>query len=227
MKIHTFRSVRSPEDARYFEDSILSDKYPLYAYTNKKKYAKRFMKERDMTQFVHIVIEREGDEVNAWMKKHQGQKLEVSKLQTYVNKNLNSQTIRLVPVLLTTSELNFVLENVDGGSMMGYVAPKVIEPSIFKSDVRECLDALGYSGIANYVLDEMKFFSNANSEVVAPYYKGSEYELDPMTYDQYGSFILIYKDILTPEFYADAELLDDVEVDTHLQYPAESLLPFF
>jgi hypothetical protein len=227
MRIHIFRSVRDPEDARYFEGSPLSDKYPLYAYTDKKKYARRFMKERDMHQFVHLTIERDGDEVDKWCKKHQGQELQISKLQTYVYKNTNKQTIKFVPVLLTNSELNFVLESIDSGGMMHYIAPKIIQPSIFKSSIEECLDHLGYTGIANYILDEMKFFSNATTDVIAPYYKASDYELDPMTYDQYGSFILIYKNILTPYFYIGLELLDDVEVDTHLQYPAESLLPFF
>jgi hypothetical protein len=224
MKIHIFRSVRTPEDARYFEGSELSDKYPLYAYTEKKKYAKRFMKERDMTQFVHLIIERDGDDADKWIKKHQGQELQLSKLQTYLFKNTNKQTIRLVPTLLTVSELNYLLESIDSGSMMSYVAPKIIDPSVFKSNIRQCLDDLGYSGIANYVIEQANFFSNSSSEVIGPYYKASEFELDPMTYDQYGAFIIIYKDMLTADFYTHIELVDDVDVDERI--PPESFLPF-
>lgn len=133
MKIYQF--FRDGSNDQIADDQTI-EKYPLYAVTNNKKYAKIFRESRKNAHFIEKTYSGTKEECLEYMNRHRGEVLDWYGLNT--RKNLGS-----VKVLMTEFECDNVLESSERMSPV-FDANGYVPPNIFKRKIYECLEYIGY-----------------------------------------------------------------------------------
>lgn len=200
LKIHLFRMI--PKDGFIHDtSSSLENKYRLYAFTESKKLAKRFMVERDMKQFIHTTVNKSKEDAEYWMHHNRGMWLRVRNMETCLNKNTPDQIMKHAKVLITENEASFVDEVIDTnpiGPIAEYCG-KFLDPDIFDDKLRGALKRLKY--------DEFWSMMVYASEYCDTGYMAVE-DTPDITFDWLGMFTLMYGDILSTKFYDNVEIVD-------------------
>lgn len=197
MKLHLFRLKEADNGYGSFTGQSLDCKYPLYAFTNDKKLAERFIYERNMNKFLYITAKKPNDIAELWMHQHRGNWLSIRKIETYINKNSENQYVKWAEVLATENEVSYLESCVQSSpaNILAQYVKKWYCPDIFTDKVREALEVIKYDVMYDLVM---------NSES-APldYYYSEEIEVD-----QLGMFALIYSNILSDRFYDSIHTVD-------------------
>ena len=164
----------------YIESKDMDKDFELYAYTDSKKLAKRFQKERDMTKFIMKTYYLTVDEVHNLAENYNEMYLEIFQGKTKVNTDgfhivefsMVVTKMEKLNVLNFTSDLIFaklwLLTNID--------------PKCFRPEYSEALDVLGYTDGYEY------FYSDKESKKSL-----LEFGFEP---DFLSTFLHFYKDLM-------------------------------
>lgn len=210
MKIHLFRLIPD-EDSNDYSNIMYSDsnigldrKYPLYAFTDDKHLAAKFVAERNMEKFIYTVIKKDNDIAVEWMHHHRGSWLSMRKVGTFINKNSPNQELRYVNILITENEMSYLDELLEI-SPVSVIANccKFINPIVFTDEVYDALSTLGYQDIVEMCLISSDMYESEPMTV---------WELESsrgISFDPLGIFVLMYDNILTELFYENIEFVDE------------------
>lgn len=156
----------------------LSDKYPLYGLTCKKKIAKRFMEERDMDKFIIRKSNVDRETYSELANRNRSAVLEEFDLLTCVNKYKQNQSMEKVNLILTYGEIQTIDEPqlyiLDESWWNTYY---MNSPFIFKEEYVKALQKIDFIdfyklfstdpnlygvyddySVPNYYVDELSFF---------------------------------------------------------------------
>lgn len=209
MKIHTFRMKKVDVSyARLYDE--LDDKYPIYAFTRDKKLAMRFMEERNQSNFIYIKVDKDDDYAEEWCNHHRRHQIGKYNLETFINKNLDTQDIRYTQIVATEGEIDYLMDSIDTFSIVHRFC-KFISPDIFTSKIYDVLKYLGYVDMARFH-ESMTVTEYQSGIVCEP--NTEEDDLDflgsiPIRFDQLGSWIVLYSDMLNDEFYKNLKYTID------------------
>ncbi|MDE7088692.1 MAG: hypothetical protein K2O54_01085 [Prevotella sp.] len=112
MKIYKFYRKHSGEALKESEDLDVTDKYPLYAFTNDKELRNEFKKTRDMTKFIECKSEIDTSEYLEYANSHSNQSLRKESLKSF-NDYGKEPLILSVPVVCTWNELDYMADAMD------------------------------------------------------------------------------------------------------------------
>jgi hypothetical protein len=145
-----FKFYKIPSEDVDTNGMHITDKYPLYAFTNDKNLAKKFEKERRKDLFIKIVdkgLSRE--EYAQFAINNRGSDLKIQKLVTSSNKNTNKQVIKKIPILLTQNEYvscnEPMLLIMDESWWIDVTECVLANPYVFNNEIREALRILQYN----------------------------------------------------------------------------------
>ena len=171
-----WRFFRVPENLWQYRNLRPQDKFPLYAITNKKKYAEAFQKGRSKKFYIcqsSSVGKHEGME---YMNKNRSNVLSYHELETS-DENHES---RVVKVLMTEGEHDIIEEMSDSASIFKDVFWS--SPDIFKKDIFHFLTDISYSNYYKLITGNLISYEGNYSEVP---------EYTPW-FDELGVFIYYY-----------------------------------
>ena len=191
MKIWKF--IKKPGKDDPFQYDNIEYKYPVYAIASNKKDAKEFIRTRNQDKFIKIVHDLEEDEYTEYLNAHRGKLLSNVKLETIKGKNTNNQIPMEVDVLITDSELNFVMEMVDTAGILNIIK-NWIPIDIFRDDIREALSNLNYDKAATF-----SGYGNVNADFDMIYEIG-------YSFDQFGTFLALYGDTMSDDFFMSCNM---------------------
>lgn len=210
MKIHIFRIKRVDGlSARLYTN--LDEKYPVYAFTSEKKLAMQFMEERDQSNFIYIKVDKDDDDAESWCAYHNVHQLGRYNLETFINKNLDSQDVRYVQVLATGGEIDYLMESIDTFNVIHRFCD-YISPDVFTDKIYNVLKYFGYVDMARFH-ESMTVTECADGNIICEP-NSDEDDLDflgsiPIRFDQLGSWILLSTDMLTDAFYKNIKYTVD------------------
>lgn len=207
LKIHTFRLIR--DEAEMIDCHMeLKDRYPLYAITTDKKLAKRFIKERNMKQFIYTVIKKDSDSDTAeYMRGHQGCKLNTYDLETFVDKFTKRQDSRFVNILATDDEVSYMGNTIETYHVLDLLTKEYIPSSIFTEEIYEILKYIGYVAMERFVTtNKCVAGGGVGNIVVGPdedfdLISASLSDLYRFNFDQFNVFVALHENLLGSGFY--------------------------
>lgn len=202
MTIHIFRLL--PRDGYIHDTSLaLENKYKMYAFTENKKLAKRFMKERNMKLFLHTTVKKDKETAEYWMHHNRGRWLAIRDLETYLNKNTPQQITKNAKVLITEDEKSFVEETIDTNPIgpINEYCGGFVDPDVFEDDLQASLKRLRYHDLWRMAL-------YAKDYVDAGAFPNGPIDTPDIAFDSMGMFTLMYGDLLTTKFYEDLKIMD-------------------
>ena len=133
-------------------DNKTSDKeLTLYAFTDKKNYAKRFEKERDMNQFKKKIVDLSSDQIKYLLDEYSHCDLIPLRIEIYDEKTNSSFHKKF---MVTKNENNHFTSNKFMGETNLYTHCWT-PPFIFKKKIQKALDDIGYTYGFNYVSGEI------------------------------------------------------------------------
>lgn len=143
MKLYRF--YKKPDKNNNNENARhISDKYPLYALTNKKQLALVFKQTRDMTKFVETVTDIHRDEFIDYAGKHRGKVLDNFEFVTRdTNEKLTSYDVTSMKIVCTLAEKQNVDDEVESGMASSY-SPYLFEAGVFKEKYRDALEVISF-----------------------------------------------------------------------------------
>lgn len=164
MKLYRF--YKKPDnDSINKEARHISDKYPLYALTNKKEFAMVFKQIRDMTKFVETVTDIHRDEFIDYAGKHRGKVLDNFEFVTRdTNKKLVSEDSTSMKIVCTFAEKQNVDDEVESGLMNVY-SPYLFEAGIFKEKYRDALEVISFLSLYKIYYSSRDNFDCDDAEV--------------------------------------------------------------
>lgn len=146
MSVTLYRFYKKPDDNNEEEDNIqgltLEDRYPLYALTNEKSIAKKFMHERNMKKFILRKDKISSKEYKEYANSDSNRRavLTFHKLTTVMNKYEPDQVLKEVLVLMTENEYVYTTNCQFGIDDEGWwvdvislINIEVLKPKIYKS----------------------------------------------------------------------------------------------
>ena len=162
-------------------------KYDLYALTNHKKFAKKFMKERDMDKFIVRCSKEEREEYVKFANSNLSYLLDMRPYITRTLDDENRYRTKTVDVLSTdyefqTCDSDSILIDILGEGDW-YSAPSYV---IFKKKIIESLRTLEY--ISNYKL----YASDYTNAVIDP--DDDDYSAPNIWIDELGVFLRTFGD---------------------------------
>ena len=166
----------------------ISDLYPLYALTHKKKYAKQFMKERDMTQFFMIKDEGIDDEdFSYFANKNRSCVLQKSTFTTYYEEK-DKYVKAKVKILTTYAEESYVTDTVEGGIFEDGVIGinNWVNPRLFKNKYYKALKSIKYLKFHDFI---NAYAHPSDSD------EDDSYAVPELTFDQLKVFYTNYQDL--------------------------------
>lgn len=110
-KVYRFYSKPNENLVEVNDDLDIEDLYPLYAITDKKEYAKRFMEERDMDKFIMRKSKMEKEEYVTYANMNNGCILNIYNYMHFPNKYVDGPED--VPILSTWFEKDIVQSHLD------------------------------------------------------------------------------------------------------------------
>lgn len=212
MTLHLFRLKQSDNE---FVNNVVShsslehrldETYPLYAFTEKKKTAAKFIAERDMSKFIYVTAKVNKNDHTEWMHHHRGMWLDYYKMTTYKNKYTPRQQECYAKILMTENEYTYVdqaLEISAPNILAQYTT--FLDIDIFDPELKRDLITVGYEALWGMYqeINDTECVDNFDAiEILQNYGWDSG-----ITFDQYGLFILIYENLLSEDFYNNVEFI--------------------
>lgn len=161
----------------------ISDIYPLYALTHKKKYAEQFMKERDMSRFYLIKEENLSDEEYAYFaNKNRSCVLQKTEFITYCEKK-NKYVKTKINLLTTYAEEAYVKDTIEDGILEdGDISIySWVNPRIFSEKYQKSLKLLKYQKFHDFV-----------NAVISPKDEDDDYAPPELNFDEVKVFFKNY-----------------------------------
>ena len=148
--------------------------YGIYAYTNKKEYAKKFENTRNMNRFCMKELKLDREEINALYKNFTNNQLEIMKGKTKLN---DTKEIREFETVVTMRE-QIACKHHATLYINEYACRYAWDtPYIFKSKYIRALNTIGYSYYYNYI--------RGTEEMLVPIYKNIEPDMLSILLDLY------------------------------------------
>ena len=176
MKLYKYYKIPPSDEDNYSKSMHIMDRYPLYAFTNDKKLANRFEKERKKEMFIRTVdkgLSRE--EYSNFAIDHRGSDLKLQKMVTVRHKNTNRQTVTNIRMVLTQNEYiccNEPLMLITDESWWDEITHCALaNPYVFKPEIREALRILQYNvsfKLFNQDINIMDFIDEEDDDYEAP-----------------------------------------------------------
>lgn len=213
MKVWVFYKKPSKDLKNIPIESIgYNRKYPIYAITDNKKFAKIFRNSRNMDKFLEKQWDISKDEVDEWRITHRGSELSMVPLESFKNKNTDNQSVCYVEILATEDEINYTLEICDTGQIFNKIEHWV-DPSIFTKKIRNALEILKYRMA-------MKFFYGFTTSLPFEDDLGGPVDVIDLdvSFDQLSIFLLIYNDMISPSFMEYIHVYDEVDYVNRSKY---------
>lgn len=175
------------------------DIYPIYALTNKKKYKKRFMKERDMKKFLLIVKDDDEEVIKQFMNSRRSAVLDEYEYR-YIPDNNKEEKIK---ILSTFEENNMTLSLAEDGTMIldELFKFEFSNPYVLQDKYLDALKRLDYDAVFKF-----QFVKDMNNDHVNLYGRNVIYndvvpedegfpETPNMILDEFSIFIHSYGDL--------------------------------
>lgn len=186
-----YRFYKIPKDdshsKEYYEKYRL-DQYPIYALTNDKKLAEKFIKQRNMDRFICCKSKMDKEEYSILANRYRSTVLKEEELFTVVDKYTKEAEKMDIKVVMTYDEYISVcddpvipcfMNDVAFWALPGTVAAHI---SIFKKKFQKALDYVFWRD--NYKLMAQYGIINLDDDYSAPDYYVDELELFVDTYGE-------------------------------------------
>jgi len=180
----------------------------LYAVTPEKKHAKIFEHQRNMDKFIHKVIKNEDMDEDMFLRHYSDKILNPCKLEAVINRNLDNQDVKYVEVMSTESELDFMMENCDGGYILNRISD--YEPiDIFTKEVQADLRYIKYDKAGECAMIMRSAEGELPDREVGIYESGEAFFDIGMRFDQFGVFMLLYQKYMSLNFFVEIEYVNE------------------
>lgn len=153
MKLYCFykynRDMSKEQYRSKIEDGLTKeDIYPIYALTNKKKFMKRFMKERNMDKFVLFIKEDDEEDIKLFMNQRRSKVLSEYKYR-YISYNDEEKQVE---ILSTYEEYNTTLMLAENGTMSldELFKFEFSNPYLFQDKYLDALKLLDYDTVFKF-----------------------------------------------------------------------------
>lgn len=156
------------------------DNYFFYAYTNKKKVAKRFEFMRDPNKFVRKIVNMTDKEYEDLAKRCYG-------FQEIIDTALLYGEHKHIILPITTSERWFCVENTVESMMEYFSRSPYIPFEIFETEIIHLLAVVGYISMRHPTVN------------LPGYAEESYYSVSCGWANQLGAFLILYEDLLSYE----------------------------
>ena len=201
MKLYKFYLRPTKEKDRYFfgREYQIEERYPLYAITTSKKYARLFMKTRDKNKFVFFQPDEIEDEevYDAFSKRYRDRYLAEYPLESYHVSD--KKKLGYATFLATDYEITHTIESIDAGAgIFSSIDTWIPSTDIFSRKIMEALKKLKYNDASKLLGNEI---FDKRGYLLPSYDEYSIFELSNVNYDQFMVFILLYGDTLSSSFF--------------------------
>lgn len=186
MKIWRFYTVDS--EMRNLNGLTIKDKYPLYAITNKKKYAKAFKKGRNMNRYICKCTNTTKEEGMEFLNKYRGCVLDYYHI---VTKGESIYTPKEISILLSENEDNILNEIVTEASYLEEIS--FINPDIFSKSTMKLL----------YDIEYFDLFLLMTGGKIKGYNPDELPQIDLENVDELGVFTYVYHDVIDYEHFPE------------------------
>lgn len=207
-KVWRFYKKPTEEMKKYSNKELRLDvKYPLYAVTHDKKLASMFRKTRNMDLFLEKVSSIDKEELEDYLRTHDHSELDIYKLSSYKDKNMDTQEPITTYVCMTKSEYDYTTEASETGGVLSLIKGWVpIE--IFTPKIKKILYKFGYQKCQQFVFQGEIPFSEDVTDGFGYYDLGYEF-------DELGVFVLLYQDTFSEEFFNHVKIKSDLTIPFH------------
>lgn len=194
MKLYKFYKNPSDDVLENARDLSIQDKYPLYAFTNDKKLAKKFMQTRNMKKFIKRVSDIDKNEYVEFANNNRGQMLETYAYDRFVSYTSDPSERRMekIQILTTWEEREMTSVSADDGvnDLTEYVNYNFL-PFIFQKKYLNALDTLEFITHWKYLGVPEKY-----SEFITPdeNEKYMDFSSPNISVDEFALYILLYGD---------------------------------
>lgn len=157
MKLHLF----------YFKDTNDNRKLEpiLYAYTNNKEYAERFMEFRDMKKFYHTTRDISKNQYKDFSHQYTNQQLTKTKFKTKTN-DVTTKISYIEIVCTWDEEKNSIISSDE--TIFTLCKNKMFDPSLLTMELKSDLYKLGFFTIYQQLYNQMYIYE----PLVGPEYSG-------------------------------------------------------
>lgn len=164
MKLYRFYQSHSDEALSSSIDLDVSDKYPLYAFTNDKKLRDEFKEVRDMTKFIEFKDDVELSDYRDFANSHSRAELRSEKLKSFNGYGVE-QFILSVPVVCTWNEMDYLSDAMD---LLLTDISYIDNPFIFKEKYMKALKDLEYIKLWSIFKGSSDLLENMDDDYSAP-----------------------------------------------------------
>lgn len=197
MKIWKWYKNLTDEQYDSSSNLALEDKYPLYAFTNNKKYKELFREMRKKEAFIEMKDYMTDEEYVKFANKYRGLLLDMHPFSRIIGRNGREPKFQDVPILTTWDEKDMTEAAIqsfsDSGSGMG-VQEYPFSPIIFREKYFNALHILQY--VDHWKLFTTNDISSYEEQMMQKLGVDIDYSYPDLRFDEFKVFINLYSDIL-------------------------------
>ena len=203
MKLYRFYKNLTDEEFEFTRNSRLNisieDKYPLYAFTNNKKYRNLFKLMRNEKLFIEMKDEVTKEEYIEFLNKHVYSELKILPYRKFTGRrtNNNEPIFTDVNILSNRNELNTIEEISENTLLLDTSSGGILNLDFnlltYKRKIISSLDTLGFLDLWKFYVEsehkKFNLFSELNNDEVE-----FDYNMPDFEYDYFNLFLNVYGD---------------------------------
>ena len=184
-----YRFYKIPDKKRkgeleQYNEYNLEDVYPLYAITNDKSLAEKFMSQRNMDRFLLFKTKMKRKDYAIYANRRRNTVLKEASLITAINKGTKKEKMINVKVVMTADEEIMITDDpfipciANDESFWSYIGSIICNTSIFKKKYKKALEYIFWKD--HYKLYVQYFIQNLDIDDEADDYSVPNYYIDEL-----------------------------------------------
>ena len=184
-----YRFYKIPDKKRkgeleQYDEYNLEDVYPLYAITNDKSLAEKFMSQRNMDRFLLFKTKMKRKDYAIYANRRRNTVLKEASLITAINKGTKKEKMINVKVVMTADEEIMITDDpfipciANDESFWSYIGSIICNTSIFKKKYKKALEYIFWKD--HYKLYVQYFIQNLDIDDEADDYSVPSYYIDEL-----------------------------------------------
>ena len=184
-----YRFYKIPDKKRkgeleQYDEYNLEDVYPLYAITNDKSLAEKFMSQRNMDRFLLFKTKMKRKDYAIYANRRRNTVLKEASLITAINKGTKKEKMINVKVVMTADEEIMITDDpfipciANDESFWSYIGSIICNTSIFKKKYKKALEYIFWKD--HYKLYVQYFIQNLDIDDEADDYSVPNYYIDEL-----------------------------------------------